>query len=154
MTTTESTPEAVTAPEKPLNYRFSVLFTAFARFFRGFLLFVVIILVNAAIQTALVGFFDPVPGLSAVFIITVLISFVVLVASFYFLNITALTVATQKPKFATVFRRSAGQWGALRPLVSCHVPVGPTGFDRQYLSRPGGAAGFAIRHPRRGRRST
>ena len=111
MPTTQSPPEAVTAPEKPLNYRFSVLFTAFARFFRGFLLFVVIILVNAAIQTALVGFFDPVPGLSAVFIITVLISFVVLVASFYFLNITALTVATQKPKFATVFRRSAGQWG-------------------------------------------
>lgn len=111
MTTTESTPEAMATTEKPLNYRFSVLFTAIARFFRGFSLFAVIILVNAAVQTALVGFFDPVPELSAIFIITVLISFVVLVASFYFLNLTALTVATQKPKFSTVFKRSAGQWG-------------------------------------------
>ena len=111
MTTTESTPTEVASTAKPLNYRISVLFTAIARFFRGFLLFMVIILVNAAIQTALVGFFDPTPAVSAVFIITALISFVVLVASFYFLNLTALTVATQKPKFSTVFKRSAGQWG-------------------------------------------
>ena len=87
MTTTESTPtevastgEAAELPGSPFCSPRSLVF------FRGFLLFMVIILVNAAIQTALVGFFDPTPAVSAVFIITALISFVVLVASFYFLN--------------------------------------------------------------------
>ncbi len=104
--------DAITAkPTKPLHYRFSVLVTAVGRFFRGFVPFVVVILVNAVIQTALIAAFDPEPGWSAVFILTLIVSFVVLVGSFYLLNLTALGVATGKVSLTSIVPRGVEQWG-------------------------------------------
>ncbi len=104
--------DATTAkPTKPLHYRFSVLVTAVGRFFRGFVPFVVVILVNAVIQTALIAAFDPEPGWSAVFILTLIVSFVVLVGSFYLLNLTALGVATGKFSLTSIVSRDVEQWG-------------------------------------------
>ncbi len=104
--------DAITAkPTKPLHYRFSVLVTAVGRFFRGFVPFVVVILVNAVIQTALIAAFDPEPGWSAVFILTLIVSFVVLAGSFYLLNLTALGVATGKVSLTSIVPRGVEQWG-------------------------------------------
>lgn len=102
---------AVETPAKPLQYKFSVLLTAIGRFFRGIVPFLIVILVNAAIQTFLVGVFDPAPGWSATFIVTVIISFIVLVGSFYVLNVTALAVATGKAPLGLAFSRGRGQLG-------------------------------------------
>ena len=108
MTTIQAEPAT---PTKPLHYRFSVLLTAIPRFFRGIVPFAAVIIINAIIQGLLIGAFNPQPGWSAEFIGTLAISFVVLVASFYFLNLTALSVATGKAQLGSIFSRSGSQWG-------------------------------------------
>lgn len=111
MTTIETNPATPAVPAKPLHYRFSVLLTAIARFFRGIVPFAAVIAVNAIIQGLLLAAFNPQPGWSFEFIATLVISFAVLVGSFYFLNLTALSVATGKPQLGQIFSRTGAQWG-------------------------------------------
>ena len=111
MSTIQADAPTPVSPTKPLHYRFSVLITAIPRFFRGIVPFAAVIVVNALIQALLVGAFNPQPGWSAVFILTLAISFAALVGSFYIMNLTALAVATGKPNLGSIFARSGSQWG-------------------------------------------
>lgn len=111
MTTIQTDPVAGSKRTKPLHYRFSVLLTAIPRFFRGIVPFVAVIIVNAIVQGLLIAAFNPQPGWSFEFIATLAISFVVLVGSFYFMNLTALSVATGKADLGAIFARSGSQWG-------------------------------------------
>ncbi|MEI8080575.1 MAG: hypothetical protein WCI74_01860 [Actinomycetes bacterium] len=99
MTATQEVPptpppvSAAPAAEQQKYYKFSVLITGIGRFFRAFVPLIVVIIINAVIQALLV-----IPnytvGLSAGFIATVIVSFVVLVWSFGLLNAAALNAAT------------------------------------------------------------
>lgn len=111
MTTTEATPPATptSAKTKPLHYRYSVLITAIGRFFRGFIPFAAVIVFNAIVQMVLIWIFDPLPGWNAPFIITTVISFVVLLWAFHALNVTALAVATGKTSLGVV-AKSGKNW--------------------------------------------
>ncbi|MFA7266003.1 MAG: hypothetical protein WC054_06790 [Candidatus Nanopelagicales bacterium] len=111
MSTIQADAPTPVSPTKPQHYRFSVLLTAIPRFFRGIVPFVAVIVVNALVQALLVGAFNPQPGWSATFILTLAISFFVLVGSFYFMNLTALSVATGKASLGSIFARSGSQWG-------------------------------------------
>jgi hypothetical protein len=111
VTTTEATPPTPppSTETKPLHYRYSVLITAIGRFFRGFIPFAAVIVFNAIVQMVLIWIFDPLPGWNAPFIITTVISFVVLLWAFHALNVTALAVATGKTDVSTV-AKSGKNW--------------------------------------------
>lgn len=111
MTTADASVAVATPHEKPHVYGFSVLISAIGRFFRGILAFLPIIIVNAIVQAFLISAFNPQPGLTVSFVVSVIISFLVLLASFFYLNVTALHVATGKARFSQVFGRSGGAWG-------------------------------------------
>lgn len=96
--------------KKPQYYRFSVLITAIGRLFRSFVVLLVVIVANAVVQAALIAIFQPVPGVSLTFILTLLISLAFLVWGFYCFNLVALEGATGKPSVKSIFSPTAGQW--------------------------------------------
>ncbi len=105
MTTTDVAAEP--KAQKPLHYRYSVLITAIGRFFRAFVPFAIVIVFNALVQMTLIWIFDPLPGFNPAFIITCLISFVVLLWAFHALNVTALAAATGKANLSEVTKMGA-----------------------------------------------
>lgn len=103
---TASTVPAPTATEQPKIFSFSALIAAIGRCFRGFGPLFVIVIVNALIQALLVGMFNPIPGFSFSFLLLALISFIVLIESFYAINVMSLNAATGKPRLANYLDRT------------------------------------------------
>lgn len=97
-------------PQLPKEYRISVLATGIGRFFRGFVPFVLIIVVNALVQALLV-LPNQTPGLNVAFIAACLASFLVLIGSFRMLNATALRAVSGRVTVRTVLTDSRRHLG-------------------------------------------
>lgn len=98
MTTTQAGPPADSVSVAPATgqakfFGFSVLVSGVGRFFRAFVPFAIVIIVNAIIQALLV-LPNYTVGLSAGFIATCIVSAVVMIVSFALLNAAALDAAT------------------------------------------------------------
>lgn len=78
------------ADETNKYYGFSVIFAGIKGLFRGYLPFLVVILVNAVVQAVLIGTMNALPGFSASFIFSLIISASSLWIGLYFLCQTAL----------------------------------------------------------------
>lgn len=95
---------------KPKVFRFSVLVTAIGRFFRSFVALIIVILGNALIQAVLVRL-NPDIDMGFTFVITAILSFIVLLWSFYCFNLVAIEGAVGKPTLNVIFKRTGKQWG-------------------------------------------
>ncbi|MGB2970659.1 MAG: hypothetical protein WBB77_12060 [Candidatus Nanopelagicales bacterium] len=90
MATTTAPTDQPEAEETNKYYGFSVIFAGIRGLFRGFLPFLVVIVVNAIVQAVLIGTLNALPGFNPSFIISLIISVASLWIGLYFLCQTAL----------------------------------------------------------------